>query len=391
MKVLVFSDTYPPFINGVSTSVFNLVKMFRNRGHQVMVVTPRSSDGPLEVIDNVVYMPGIENKKLYCYRFPKFYDRKVMQMVKEFKPDVIHYHTDSMLGVFARIAAHKLHCPLVYTYHTSYEDYTYYATKGFLDRVAKKTVRLYTKTIAKNCTEFITPSYKTKEFLRATGSDIYMNVIPTGIDFSLFDSKNIDVERTKQFKLEHHIDDDTKVFLILGRVAKEKSMDVSIRGYAQFKETYPNIKTKLIVVGGGPAKTELELLTHELRIADSVDFIGPVPASDVPFYYHLADIYTSASVTETQGLTFMEAMAASTIILARLDDNLAGTIIDGQTGFFFTTESSFVEKAYRILTLSSEEKEKIISNALKQVDIYSIDNFYKNILEVYQRAIKKYW
>ncbi len=391
MKVLVFSDTYPPFINGVSTSVFNLVKMFRNRGHQVMVVTPRSSDGPLEVIDNVVYMPGIENKKLYGYRFPKFYDRKVMQMVKEFKPDVIHYHTDSMLGVFARIAAHKLHCPLVYTYHTSYEDYTYYATKGFLDRVAKKTVRLYTKTIAKNCTEFITPSYKTKEFLRATGSDIYMNVIPTGIDFSLFDSKNIDVERTKQFKLEHHIDDDTKVFLILGRVAKEKSMDVSIRGYAQFKETYPNIKTKLIVVGGGPAKTELELLTHELRIADSVDFIGPVPASDVPFYYHLADIYTSASVTETQGLTFMEAMAASTIILARLDDNLAGTIIDGQTGFFFTTESSFVEKAYRILTLSSEEKEKIISNALKQVDIYSIDNFYKNILEVYQRAIKKYW
>ena len=141
MKVLVFSDTYPPFINGVSTSVFNLVKMFRNRGHQVMVVTPRSSDGPLEVIDNVVYMPGIENKKLYGYRFPKFYDRKVMQMVKEFKPDVIHYHTDSMLGVFARIAAHKLHCPLVYTYHTSYEDYTYYATKGFLDRVAKKTLR----------------------------------------------------------------------------------------------------------------------------------------------------------------------------------------------------------------------------------------------------------
>lgn len=391
MRVLVFSDTYPPFINGVSTSVFNLVKMFRSRGHQVMVVTPRSTDGPLEVIDNVIYMPGIENKKLYGYRFPKFYDRKVMQMVKEFKPDVIHYHTDSMLGVFARIAAHKLRCPLVYTYHTSYEDYTYYATKGFLDRIAKKTVRLYTKTIAKNCTEFITPSYKTKEFLRATGSDIYMNVIPTGIDFSLFDSKNIDVERTKQFKLEHHIDDDTKVFLILGRVAKEKSMDVSIRGYAQFKKTYPDIKTKLIVVGGGPAKTELELLTHELRIADSVDFIGPVPASDVPFYYHLADIYTSASVTETQGLTFMEAMAASTIILARLDDNLAGTIIDGQTGFFFTTELSFVEKAYRILTLSNDEKEKIISNALKQVDIYSIDNFYKNILGVYQRAIKKYW
>lgn len=391
MNIAVFSDTYPPFINGVSTSVFNLVKMFRDRGHNVLVVTPRSNDGPLEVKDNIIYMPGVENKKLYGYRFPKFYDKRVMEMVKEFKPDVIHYHTDSMLGVFARLASKKLKVPLVYTYHTSYEDYTYYATKGFLDRAAKKVVRVYTKAIARGCAELITPSYKTKEYLRSTGSDIYINVIPTGIDFSLFDRNKIDVERTRQFKIEHHIDDDTKIFLILGRVAKEKSMDVSIRGYAKFKETYPEIKTKLIVVGGGPAKTELELLSHELRISDTVDFIGPVPSSDTPFYYHLADIYTSASVTETQGLTFMEAMAASNIVLARLDDNLSGTIIDGQTGYFFTNDESFVEKAYRILNLSKEQKDKIISNALKQVDMYSIDNFYKNVLEVYQRAIKKYW
>ena len=252
-------------------------------------------------------------------------------------------------------------------------------------------MRGYAKTIAKNCTEFITPSIKTKEYMRSIGSDIYVNVVPTGIDFSLFDEKNIDKERQAEFKQIHGINENTKVFLLLGRVAKEKSMDYSIRGFASFLEKHPDFDAKMLVVGDGPQRPELELLVHELHISDKVDFIGKVPASEVPFYYHLADIYTSASITETQGLTFMEAMASGTIVLARFDSNLADTIIDGQTGFFFTDEESFVEKSERIFALSEEGRKEIINNSYKVVDIYSIDKFYENIMEVYNRALKKFW
>jgi glycosyltransferase involved in cell wall biosynthesis len=87
----------------------------------------------------------------------------------------------------------------------------------------------------------------------------------------------------------------------------------------------------------------------------------------------------------------MEAMISKNIVLARFDSNLTDTIMDGQTGFFFTDETSFVEKVERIFALTKEQKEEVIKNALKVVDTYSIDKFYENILEVYNRALKKFW
>ncbi len=391
MNVLMFSDTYPPFINGVSTSVFNLVKTLKEHGDKVLLITPRYNQGDMEYKDGVIYLPGVELKWLYGYRFPRPFDQKVMAYIKEFKPDVIHYHTDSTLGIFARRVARRIKKPLIYTYHTNYEDYTYYVTRGFADRAAKRIVRLYSKTIAKNTTEFITPSDKTKDFFRSTKNDLFINVIPTGIDFSNFIKKPEEEEKETLFRIEHHIDKDTKIFLVLGRLAKEKSMDQSIRGYAAFRKAHPEIKSKMIIVGGGPARSELELLVHELGIPEYVDFIGPVSAEEVPFYYHISDIYTSASVTETQGLTYMEAMASHTIVLARLDDNLSGTIIDGRTGFFFTDEANFVEKATKILYLTDIERNNILKQSDEIISKYSIETFYTRIKEVYNRAIRKCW
>lgn len=391
MKIAIFTDTYPPFINGVSTSAYNLVQVLKKNGHDVIVVAPRTTAGKLEVKDGVIWVPGIEIKKMYGYRITNIYNRKIVKLLKEFGVELIHNQTDIGIGQFARISSRELKVPQVYTYHTAYEDYTYYVVHGIMDRIGKKAMRGYAKTVAKNCTEFITPSIKTKEYMRSIGSDIYINVVPTGIDFSLFDEKNINKERQLEFKKAHGIKETTKVFLILGRVAKEKSMDYSLRGYAMYLEKHPNSDTKMLVVGDGPQRTELELLVEELHISDKVDFIGKVPASEVPFYYHLADVYTSASITETQGLTFMEAMASGTIVLARYDTNLADTITDGLNGFFFTDENGFVEKVERILSLSDEGRQTVINNAYKTVDTYSIDKFYDNIMEVYNRALKKYW
>ena len=391
MNIAIFTDTYPPFVNGVSTSCYNLANTLREHGHYVLVVTPRFTDGKMEIVDDVIYMPGIALKKLYGFRATSIFDRKIIKILKEKKIQLIHNQTDATVGFFARQAAKSLKIPLVYTYHTSYEDYTYYAMKGMMDRVAKKVVRSYTKNIAKGAAEFITPSIKTKNFMRSVGHDIFINVIPTGIDFSIFGEDKIDQERTQKFKEEHGIDNDTKVVLLLGRVAKEKSMDVSMRCFAAYLKKHPDMKIKMIVVGDGPMRSELELMTHELHISEYVDFIGFVKAAEVPFYYHLADVYNSASITETQGLTFMEAMAAKCIVLARFDDNLTDTIIDGQTGYFFTDEASYIAKLDTIFSLKEEEKKRIIDNSMEVIDEYSMDKFYSRIIEVYQRALRKYW
>ena len=391
MRIAIFTDTYPPFINGVSTSTYNLVNALMARGHEVLVLAPRFTNGKLEQVGNVVYIPGIYLKKLYGYRLTNLFANKPIKIVKKFKPDIIHNQTDFTIGVVARRCAKKLKLPIVYTYHTSYEDYTYYVTHGIMDRFAKRFVRHYSKELASRMTEFITPSDKTKEYMRMVGSDVYINVIPTGIDFSIFKPDKIDQERTKKFKEEHNIKPNTKVFLILGRVAKEKSMDVSLRGIAAYHKKHPEVDVKVLMVGDGPFREELELYAEELGISNIVDFIGQVPGLEVPFYYNLCDIYTSASITETQGLTFMEAMAAGKIVLARFDSNLTGTIVNGKTGFFFTDDGSFVSQVEKIFSLTKEQKNAIVKEANDTLEMYSIEKFYDNIMRVYQRAIRKYW
>ena len=391
MRIAIFTDTYPPFINGVSTSTYNLVNALMARGHEVLVLAPRFTNGKLEQVGNVVYIPGIYLKKLYGYRLTNLFANKPIKIVKKFKPDIIHNQTDFTIGVVARRCAKKLKLPIVYTYHTSYEDYTYYVTHGIMDRFAKRFVRHYSKELASRMTEFITPSDKTKEYMRMVGSDVYINVIPTGIDFSIFKPDKIDQERTKKFKEEHNIKPNTKVFLILGRVAKEKSMDVSLRGIAAYHKKHPEVDVKGLMVGDGPFREELELCAEELGISNIVDFIGQVPGLEVPFYYNLCDIYTSASITETQGLTFMEAMAAGKIVLARFDSNLTGTIVNGKTGFFFTDDGSFVSQVEKIFSLTKEQKNAIVKEANDTLEMYSIEKFYDNIMRVYQRAIRKYW
>ena len=391
MNIAIFTDTYPPYINGVATSTYNLVNVLRAHGHRVLVITARYTDGPLEIINDMIYMPGIVIKNFYGYRLTAFYSKTIMEYLQEFKVDVIHIQADWSVSQFGKIAAKRLKVPMVYTYHTQYEDYTTYVTSGFWDRVAKSMMRWYTRTGTKQTAGYITPSYKTKEYLRQINSDVHVSIIPTGIDFSLCDDSKYDVEKGKAFKEAHNIPENAKIFLLLGRVGKEKSMDVSIRCYAAFRKKNPNLDCRLLLVGGGPQLEELKVLSAELGVIDEMIFTGPVLGTEVPFYYHLADIYTSASVTETQGLTFMESMASGTIVLARYDDQLSGTIVDGETGFFFTDILSFVDKAERIFALTDKERNTIKENMKKALEMYSIDKFYEGAIDVYKKAIKKFW
>ena len=391
MRIAIFTDTYPPYVNGVSTSCFNLAKVLKAHGHDVLVVAPRPTKGKLELVDGVLYIPGAYLKRYYGFRMTNIFASKPVKIIKKFKPDVIHNQTDWTIAVLARRVAKKFHLPIVYTYHTNYEDYTYYVVGSALDSIAKKLVRTYSQAIANRMTEFITPSDKTKAYMRQAGSDIYINVVPSGIDFSIFKDSSIDLEKANAFKKEHHITEKTKVFLILGRLAKEKSMDVSLKGIAAYHKKHPKEDVKILVVGDGPAKEELILLAEELGITPLTVFVGQVSGLEVPFYYHLANIYTSASITETQGLTFMEAMAAGNIVLARFDNNLTGTIIDNETGFFFSNDETFVSQVEHIFNMNEEERQTILNNAYQIVDRYSIDNFYKNIMRVYNRAIRKHW
>ena len=390
MRPIIFSDTFPPEINGVATSSGTLYDAFKKNGEEIMVCTTNPYGNEMCLDGDFLRLPGFK-MKMYDYRIAGLFSPNAKKIIMKFKPDVIHIQTDAGIGQFGFLLAKQLGVPVVYTFHTALEDYTYYATRGYLDRVAKGIVRSYVRYKSSVATEFITPSVKTKEYMRSIGVDSYINVIPTGIDFSKFAKENVDQEKVKEIKKEHGISDDTFVILSLGRVAKEKSIDICLKGYAKYLKTSPKRKTVFVIVGGGPAFDELNKLVEELGIANNVKFFGPVKPTETPLYYQVGDLFVSASITETQGLTFMEAMASSVLLMARYDDTLLSTINDGKNGFFFLDEDDMAKKLNFVINMDEKDKERVRNAAIEGLSDYSIDKFYERVKHVYERAIKRDW
>jgi 1,2-diacylglycerol 3-alpha-glucosyltransferase len=387
MKIALFSDTYPPEINGVSVSVGVHQKVLLDQGHQVLVITTNPFGKQILIDAGVIRIPGVELKKLYNYRLSSFFSAKAYQYIRKWQPDVIHIHTDVGIGIFGKVTAFFLKVPTVVTYHTMYEDYTHYA--GFLKGLASRVVKQFSKSIAEQCTEFISPSLKTKEKIRSYGVSRYINIVPTGIDFSRFQLSSLDHHKLAEIKSRWILPGE-KVLLSLGRVAKEKSMDVIVKGFAKVIQKKEE-KIRLLMVGDGPDRHGLIELANQLGMSNQVSFVGAVPIQDVPYYYQLADVFVSASLTETQGLTFMEAMVSDRIVLCRFDDNLAELIRHQQTGFIFSDEDDFQRQVKTIFNLTKEKREKIKGEVATAVNRYSLSNFYQNLIEVYQRATRQYW
>ena len=129
MKIALFSDTYIPDINGVATSTNILRNELIKLGHDVLVVTselPSDSDYHDRFDDQVLRVPGLEIQALYGYRACNIYSFKGMREIKRFAPEVIHVQTEFGIGIFGRIAGETLNVPVVYTYHTMWEDYSHY-------------------------------------------------------------------------------------------------------------------------------------------------------------------------------------------------------------------------------------------------------------------------
>ena len=387
MKIALFTDTYPPEINGVSVSVGLHQKVLLDQGHEVLVITTNPFGKQIVIDAGVIRIPGVELKKLYGYRLSTFFSAKAYQYIRKWQPDVIHIHTDVGIGIFGKITAFFLKAPTVVTYHTMYEDYTHYA--GFLKGLASRVVKQFSKSIAEQCTEFISPSLKTKEKIRSYGVDRFINIVPTGIDFSRFQRTSLDAHKLAEVK-NRWILPGEKVLLSLGRVAKEKSMDVIVKGFAKVIQSGED-HIRLLMVGDGPDRHGLIDLANQLGISDKISFVGAVPILEVPYYYQLADVFVSASLTETQGLTFMEAMVSDRLVLCRYDENLAELIRHQQTGFIFSDEEDFVRQVKTIFNLTKEKRETIKGDVATAVNRYSLPNFYQNLIEVYQRATRQYW
>ena len=217
------------------------------------------------------------------------------------------------------------------------------------------------------------------------GIDKQIEVIPTGLDLERFDISKTDESVKQAIKDKYAIDADQTLFTYVGRIAKEKSVDVLIDAFKIVKEK--NLNAKLLIVGGGPDLEDLKKQAKRLDVLDYVFFEGLVPSTDVPMYYHTADAFISASTTETQGLTYIEALASGLGIFAVRDEVLEGIVIESETGYYFDDDQDLANKI-ESFTNDKEAKAKIFNNALKVSKQYSLEVYYKRIINCYREAIE---
>lgn len=386
MRIGIFSDTYTPFINGVSTSIVCLKKALEKKGHEVYVVTVNNEKMgySYDEKERVMRIPALK-AGIYDYRLSMIYSFKAKKKIKELNLDVIHSQTEFGIGTFARLVAMELDIPIVHTYHTLYEEYLNSLTKNKIKYMVNGFVEYLAEYYCDSSIgELIVPTAKTKEiFKKQYKFKREVHVIPNGIDLDKFSIENINKKELEKIKKQYGIKDTDFVIMYVGRLGPEKNIPFLARAQKQIVKKHKNCK--LVIVGEGPMKNELEKITSSIR--ENVIFTGKIPQSDIQYYYRLADVFATASKFETQGLTVIEALASGVCALCILDDSFKDALIDNVNGNFFETEKEYVDLVDKLMT---DEKllNKYKKNAIKTANEHSYLTFGDKVLEVYEFAIK---
>lgn len=388
MRIGIFTETYTPYISGLVTSEIMLKKGLEKLGHEVYVVTANLESFHYEYDEEerVLKVPGIPTG-IYDSRLTSVYPLKAVNKIKSWNLDIIHSQTEFAIGTFARILAYQLDIPLVHTYHTMYEDYIHYITKGYFDKSSKKIVEYLTLFYCdKTATELIVPTKKTYDLFKEKYQvDRNIHIIPTGIELERFYTENIDKKKLASIKRKEKITKDDFIAIFIGRLAQEKNvvflLDV-------MKDLVPSLpKLKLLIVGDGPDYDLYKEIIEKDHLENNVIMTGKVAWEEVPYYYHLSDIFLTASHTETQGLTVIEAMASSVVPICIDDKSFKNTIIDGLNGRIFNNEKECKEIITELYN-DSELTKKLSNQARINSDRFSAKYFAESVLDVYKYAIE---
>lgn len=343
MRIGLFTDTYPPFINGVSTSVEMLKNALEKKNHEVYLVTVNDSSIKYDYDEEnrILKIPSIPIG-LYDYRLSRIYSLKMINLIKSWNLDVIHSHTELGIGICARLVAKQFNIPLIHTYHTMYKDYTHYVTHGHFDKSSKKIVEYLTKFYCDTtATELIVPTNKTYRLFKENYKfEKNIHIIPTGIEVDRFFKENVNKKEVDRLRKNLNLSKRDTVIIFVGRLAQEKNIEFLLNAEKRIINNHSNIK--LLIVGDGPDKEKLEMFSRKLGIEKNVIFTGKVAWDDMPVYYQLANFFSTASKTETQGLTVIEAMAAGITPVCIRDEAFLTAITDNLNGFIFDNIDEYV-------------------------------------------------
>lgn len=377
MNIGLFTDTYFPQVSGVATSIKTLRDELIAEGHHVYIFTtsdPRAHDDPHDGIYRFASVPFVSFKDRRIAYSGWF---KAVHIAKKLQLDIVHNQTEFSLGVMGKFVAKQLHIPCLHTYHTMYQDYLHYIANG---RILKpKDVSKLAHLYLKNMDGVIAPSERVLDTLNSYGVESPIKIIPTGVNLRVYQHRDTKEQR---LALRENLgyQPDTPVLLSLSRLAFEKNIQELVASMPDILAKEP--RAQLLIVGDGPARKSLERQTREMKLRDHITFVGEVKNENVPHYYQMADVFVSASDSESQGLTYDEALASDLPIVVRRNAYTDELIDDPAIGISFQKRADFVKGVLRYIenppspeaTMKRQEKLHDIS---AEVFCHRVVHFYQ--------------
>ena len=386
MRIALFAETYLPNVSGVVTHVHALRVGLEHLGHQVLVVCGDNSYGRHLLKDNVLYCPGYVSQKFYDYTLSGPWSLERVKYLNDFKPDIVHLHTEFGIGMFGMYWAQGHDVPLVYTLHTMYDDYIYYvAPRPFIPAARSLSHKFFARYI-KAADAITGPSQKCQDYVDALNLQRNVRIIPNPVELDKFDPANINAADVEAVRQRLGLAADCDYVLFVGRLGKEKSADDLIRCWAAAVQ--PEDKLKLLIIGEGPVRAELQQLTTSLNADDRILLPGKVEHADIPPYLALGSLYATASLSDTNSISMLEGMACGLPVLQKYDPINADQIIEGVNGIVFRDADELRQKLKAWQALTPELKAAFSESTRQSVANHSYEALANNLLEVYAEAVE---
>lgn len=380
MKILIASDFFSPTINGVVTSIINLQAELEEHGHEVKILTLRQKEH-FGYEECVIVIPSISAGRFYPgARIMRTLGKSELKEIMEWKPDVIHTNNEFSTFFLVQLISAKLNIPIVHTYHTVYEDYMHYFAPNEL--IGKGLIKTVSHNLMGRVDSIVVPTDKVREILLGYEIDTPIYTVPTGINLGIFSQVDGKAAR-RTLREKYGVAPDEFIMLYLGRLAKEKNVEEIIR---YLKGIDPKIR--MVIVGGGPYQEILKDYAADQGVDNRILFTGMVSPDEVPGYYYMADVFVSASTSETQGLTYVEALACGLPSVCRKDSVLEEVIFNGVNGWQYETEAEFTA-AIEKLCLDKALRAQMGQAALEISTHFSTEEFYNGIIKVYEETIQR--
>lgn len=382
MKILLASDSYRYQTNGIANVVITLAEELRRQGHWVKVLALSESHASHRDGDDY-YIGSMQAWYYQDLRMSPARHCKLLEELRQWRPDVVHIHTEGSVLRMGKAIAEETRAPVVMTVHTHFAKYIF----GRYDdsRVAELVMQRWGNHVYRDVDEIIVPSRKALDYPQLKEVRDRCTVIPNGIQLERLQKPMSAAEKDALFE-KYGLDRGARTLVSVSRISKEKNLEEILAYYADLIRRWENVQ--LVVVGDGPDLSNLEACGERLGLGGKVRFVGRIPPDEVYQFYGVADVFVCASTFETHSLTYLEATACGVPLVCREDPCLDGVLADGENGYVYRTEEQFIEGVLKILSddaLRAAMRERALRLAME----FGARRFAERTAALYERAVRR--